>query len=168
MQYLFVLHGNNPTKSFQFNGTNVVTTPLGTAAFTMADGCGGLSLSSNGTNNGILWEVGSDSNLRAYDAVNFPKVLWSGSVGTFVKMTCPTIANGKVYLGTSNTLTVWGLTGFLYFQSAGASPSLNWYSGTLLQASNPAGPWVTNTTVSPYNIRPTNGYMFYHLLLPGN
>jgi hypothetical protein len=167
-QYLFVLHANSATKSFQFTGTNIITTALGTASFTMSDRCGGLSLSANGTNNGILWEIGSDSNLRAYDAVNFPKLLWSGSVGTYVKMTCPTIANGKVYVGTSNNLTVWGLTGFLYFQLAGSTPVLNWATGKLLQANSLLGSWVTNPAVSPYTVAPTNSQMFYKLFLHGS
>ncbi len=101
LQYIFALHSNSQTKSFEFTGTNIITTPLGTASYSIGDRCGGLSLSANGTTNGILWEIGDDSNLRAYDAVNFPKLLWSGSVGTYVKMNCPTIANGKVYVGTS-------------------------------------------------------------------
>jgi hypothetical protein len=165
LQYLFALHSSSPTKSFEFTGTNIVATPLGTASFSQSDRCGGLSLSANGTTNGILWEIGSDSNLRAYDAVKFPKVLWSGSVGTYVKMTSPTIANGKVYVGTSSNLGVWGLTNFLYFQTAGTRPVLNWASGTLLQATNLSGPWVTNAAVSPYTVQPTNTQMFYRLLL---
>lgn len=108
-QYVFALHSNSQTKSFEFTGTHIITTPLGTASYSMGNRCGGLSLSANGTTNGILWEIDDDSNLRAYDAVNFPKLLWSGSVGTYVKMTCPTIANGKVYVGTSDNLGVWGL-----------------------------------------------------------
>jgi hypothetical protein len=164
-QYLFVLHSNNPTKSFEFTGTNIITTPLGTASFTPNDRCGGLSLSANGTNNGVLWEIGSDSNLRAYDAVNFPKVLWMGSVGTYAKMTCPTIANGKVYVGTSNGLGVWGLTNYLYMQISAPTPMLNWVTGTLLQANDLTGPWVTNPAVSPYTVVPTNTQMFYRLIL---
>jgi hypothetical protein len=112
-----------------------------------------------------LWEIGSDSNLRAYDAVNFPALLWSGSVGTYVKMTCPTIANGKVYVGTSNNLGVWGLKGFLYTQSAGPNLVLNWATGTLLESTNLFGPWTTNTAVSPYTVAPTNTQTFYRLLL---
>jgi hypothetical protein len=165
-QYLFALHSNSATKSFQFTGTNIITTPLGTASFTMNDRCGGLSLSANGTNNGILWEIGSDSNLRAYDAVNFPKLLWSGSVGTYVKMTCPTIANGKVYVGTSSNLTVWGLTDYLYFQTVGSAPVLNWVTGILLQANSLSASWVTNPANSPYAVVPTNTQMFYRLLIP--
>ncbi len=164
-QYLFVLHSNNPTKSFEFTGTNIITTPLGTAAFTPNDRCGGLSLSANGTNNGVLWEIGSDSNLRAYDAVNFPKVLWMGSVGTYAKMTCPTIANGKVYVGTSSSLGVWGLTNYLYMQISAPTPMLNWMNGTLLDANNLTGPWMTNPAVSPYTVVPTNTQMFYRLIL---
>jgi hypothetical protein len=165
LQYIFALHSNSKTKSYKFTGTNINTTALGTASFSMSDRCGGLSLSANGTTNGILWEIGSDSNLRAYDAVNFPTVLWSGSVGTYVKMTCPTIANGKVYVGTSSNLGVWGLTDYLYMQTVVPNPVLNWTAGTLLEATNVSGPWVTNLAVSPYTVVPTNTQMFYRLLL---
>jgi hypothetical protein len=166
-QYLFVLHSYSPTESFEFTGTNIITTPLGTASYTIGDRCGGLSLSANGTTNGILWEIDDDNNLRAYDAVNFPKLLWSGSVGTYVKMTCPTIANGKVYVGTSSNLSVWGLTDYLYMQSTVPNPVLNWTSGILLDSTNLLGPWVTNPAVSPFTVAPTNAQMFYRLLLNG-
>jgi hypothetical protein len=168
LQYIFALHSQSPTKSFSFTGTKINTTPLGTAAFTQSDRCGGISLSANGTNNGILWEISSDSNLRAYDAVNFPKVLWTGSVGAYVKMACPTIANGKVYVGTSANLGVWGLTNFLYLQAGGPNPVLNWGTGTLVEATNLSGPWVTNPAVSPYTVEPTNTQQFYRLLLGTN
>lgn len=166
-QYLFVLHSNNPTKSYEFTGTNIMTTPLGTASYSIGDRCGGISLSANGTNNGILWEIDDDNNLRAYDAVNFPKLLWTGSVGTYVKMTCPTIANGKVYAGTSSTLTVWGLTNHLYLQATLPAPVLTWVSGTLLQATNLSGPWKTNGSPSPFTISPANTQIFYRISLPG-
>lgn len=166
MQYLFLAHANDPTKSFKFTGTSINTTPLGTSSFTPNDRVGGLSLSANGTNNGILWEIGSDNNLRAYDAVNFPKVLWTGSIGSYVKMTCPTIANGKVYVGTSSTLSVWGLTNYIYTQTGTTNFVLNWAAGTLLQTTNLTGPWVTNTASSPYTVVPTNMRTFYRLSLP--
>jgi hypothetical protein len=165
LQYLFVSHSSSPTKSFEFTGTNIFTTPLGTASFSQSDRCGGISLSANGTTNGILWEIDSDSNLRVYDAVNFPKLLWTGSIGTYVKMTCPTIANGKVYVGTASNLTVFGVTNYLYMQNIQPNPVLNWVSGTLMESTNLSGPWVTNTTVSPYTVVPTNSLMFYRLLL---
>jgi hypothetical protein len=166
MQYLFLMHANNPTKSFQYTSGHINTTPLGVGAYSENDRSGGLSLSANGINNGVLWEMGSDSNLRAYDAVNFPKVLWTGSVGTYVKMACPTIANGKVYVGTASNLGVWGLTNFLYLQSGAVNPTLSWAAGTLLQSTNVTGPWATAATAPPYTIMPTNSQMFYRLALP--
>ena len=165
LQYVFALHSSSPTKSFEFTGASINTTPLGTAAFSQSDRCGGLSLSANGTTNGILWEIGSDSNLRAYDAMKFPKVLWTGSIGTYVKMASPMIANGKVYVGTSSNLGAWGLTDFLYLQTTGINTVFNWATGTLLKASSLSGPWVTNQAVSPYTLQPTNTQMFYRLLL---
>lgn len=166
MQYLFLMHANDPTKSFQYTSGNIKTTPLGVGAFPEDDRSGGLSLSANGTTNGVLWEMGSDSNLRAYDAVNFPKLLWTGSVGTYVKMACPTIANGKVYVGTASNLGVWGLTNFLYTQVGVKDLVLNWAAGTLLQSTNLSGPWGIVLTSSPYTIAPTNTQMFYRLALP--
>ena len=166
MQYLFLMHASNPTKSFQYTSGNINTTPLGTGAFSEDDRAGGLSLSANGTTNGVLWEMGSDSNLRAYDAVKFPTVLWTGSVGSYVKMACPTIANGKVYVGTAGNLGVWGLTNFLYTQAGVKNPMLSWAAGTLLQATNLTGPWTPISTGSSYSITPTNSQMFYRLSMP--
>ncbi len=166
LQYLFLMHANNPTKSFQYTNGYINPTPVGVGAFSENDRAGGLSLSANGTNNGILWEIGSDSNLRAYDAVNFPKVLWTGSVGSYVKMSCATIANGKVYVGTMSNLGVWGLTNFLYMQSGVQSPLLSWAAGTLSGATNVTGPWVPLSSNSTYTVSPTNTRTFYRLTVP--
>jgi len=75
-----------------------------------------MSLSANGTVGGILWDINSDSVVRAYDAVNFPTLLWDttqnalrDSMGTYVKFVAPTVSNGKVYVGTQNSLVVYGL-----------------------------------------------------------
>jgi len=166
-QYLFLMHSGNPTKSYQFTGSSINTAPLGTASYTIADRCGGISLSANGNANGVLWEIDDDSNMRAYDAVNFPKLLWTGSVGSYVKMNCPTIANGKVYVGTASDLYVFGLTNYLYMQAGTANPVLSWATGgKLLQSTNLPGAWITNSTTSPYTIVPTNNQMFYRLSVP--
>jgi len=78
------------------------------------------SLSANGTASGIVWAADSSQYcttqspgcgpavLHAYDATNLGHELWNSSqaagnrdqAGRAVKFTVPTIANGKVYLGT--------------------------------------------------------------------
>jgi hypothetical protein len=81
---------------------------------------GFLSISANGSasGTGILWAslpfqgdaiaALQPGILRAFDAANL-NALWCGCVGTFPKFLAPTIANGKVYLGTfDNHLNVYG------------------------------------------------------------
>jgi hypothetical protein len=88
----------------------------------------GVSISSNGTTagTGIVWGIdgshylGSSNGfgpavLRAYDATNVPTMLYSSqqnandTAGNAVKFAVPTIANGKVYVGTSTEVDVYGL-----------------------------------------------------------
>ena len=85
------------------------------------------SLSANGAVNGIIWDV-DDSNysntgsgsgpavLHAYDATNVANELYNSSqagsrdtAGAALKFTVPTIANGRVFVGTSNELDIYGL-----------------------------------------------------------
>jgi hypothetical protein len=83
------------------------------------------SISSNGTSNGIVWDVltnaytsGGSATLLAHDATNVSNTLYSSSQnssrdnpGRATKFVVPTITNGKVYVGTSNFLSVYGLFG---------------------------------------------------------
>lgn len=84
---------------------------------------GTLVVSSNGVTNGIVWALETDgySNgapdiLHAYDAANISRELWNTNqlqsqnvAGPAVKFTVPTVANGKVYVGTQTQLNVYGL-----------------------------------------------------------
>ena len=85
------------------------------------------AISSNGATNGIVWALDTSNNgtpngsgssgpaiLYAYDATNLNKLFNSptsgaGAAGDAVKFTVPTVANGKVYAGTQNELSVFGL-----------------------------------------------------------
>jgi hypothetical protein len=51
---------------------------------------------------------------------------------------------------------------------SGTNLLLTWPQGTLLQASNVAGPWVTNPAASPYTVFPTNAGMFYQAQIKAN
>src|SRR5467141_54431 len=85
------------------------------------------AISSNGATNGIVWALDTSNNgtpngsgssapaiLFAYDATSLNKLYSSpasgaGAAGDAVKFTVPTVANGKVYVGTQTELSVFGL-----------------------------------------------------------
>jgi hypothetical protein len=73
-------------------------------------------VSANGDADGIVWLLEAAGILHAYDASNVAKELYNSgedagrdALGEFVKFSVPTIANGKVYAGTANSLVVYGL-----------------------------------------------------------
>jgi hypothetical protein len=84
-----------------------------------------VSISSNGSSNGIVWEIDNSNHrtygpaiLRAYDASNVATELYDSTqagsrdtAGLALKFTVPTIAAGKVFVGTSNELDIYGLLG---------------------------------------------------------
>jgi hypothetical protein len=80
------------------------------------------SLSAAGTSNAILWVIRRPSAtsaavLHAFDPANIHTALWDSTqatgnrdqAGVAVKFTVPTVANGKVYIGTMTELDVYGL-----------------------------------------------------------
>jgi hypothetical protein len=81
-------------------------------------------ISSNGSSSGIVWALDTSGYttsgpaiLRAYDATNLATKLYSSptsatdpmAAGLAVKFAVPTVANGKVYVGTQGELSVFGL-----------------------------------------------------------
>jgi outer membrane protein assembly factor BamB len=77
------------------------------------------SISANGTSNAILWaaENGGGAVLHAYDATNLSHELYNSNqaaggrdqFGSGNKFITPMITNGKVYVGTTNGVGVFGL-----------------------------------------------------------
>ncbi len=84
-----------------------------------------VSVSANGNGNGIVWAVDTDAYyaarpgaavLHAYDARNLARELYNSNQrfardnpGQAAKFTVPTIANGKVFVGAADQVSVYGL-----------------------------------------------------------
>ena len=75
-------------------------------------------VTANGSSSGIVWavEASFSGTLHAYDASNLTHELynsqieaWRDQLGSFVPFSVPTVANGRVYVGTSNSVAVYGL-----------------------------------------------------------
>jgi hypothetical protein len=58
--------------------------------------------------------------------------------------------------------------GFIAIQPSGTNMLLTWPQGTLLQATNVTGPWMTNPAASPDTVFTTNAQMFFRLQIKAN
>jgi outer membrane protein assembly factor BamB len=121
---VFVSGSRDVVRAFSLRNGLIAPTPHSVSReICRYPGCG-LAISANGDKDGILWalEVGSyDSKgpavLKAYDAENLAHLLYSSDqngeqdrLGGAIKFSVPTIVNGKVYVGSSTQLTVFGLS----------------------------------------------------------
>jgi hypothetical protein len=113
--------GNNLLQ-FQFSKAKLSTSPVSKSAASFTYPGTTPSVSANGSSNGIVWAIEhSDPNdvLHAYDATNLANELYNSSqapnqrdsFGSASHFGTPLIVNGKVYVGTANGVTAFGLLG---------------------------------------------------------
>lgn len=116
---------NDSIKAFAVRNGTLSTSPISQSAAGYHLTRSTVSVSANGNNNGIVWAVHTDAYydphqgpavLRAYDAKNLAHELYNSNQrlardnpGQAAKFTVPTVANGKVFVGTANQLSVYGL-----------------------------------------------------------
>jgi hypothetical protein len=106
-------------KAFPVTNALLATTPASQSANTFAYPGATPSVSSNGAQNGIVWAIETQSGagiLHAYATTNLPSELYDSNQSpngrdhfTFNHFVPPIIANGKVYVGTPNSVAVFGL-----------------------------------------------------------
>jgi hypothetical protein len=120
----FYLGGvGGPLTAFLLNTTNAHFTQTSTSANIYGFAGATPSVSSAAAQNGIVWALDTGSYctpqspgcgpavLHAYDAANVATELWNSALnaadaaGNAIKFTVPTIANGKVYVGTRGNNT---------------------------------------------------------------
>jgi hypothetical protein len=113
---------NDTLKAFPLVNGLLATKPT-TSSVTLFYPGATPSISANGTSQGLVWAIdsyGYASNspavLWAHNASNIATPLYSSSTnsardtaGVAVKFVVPTVANGKVYVGTSTEVDVYGL-----------------------------------------------------------
>lgn len=101
------------TKAFTFNpGTGKLSSqPTSQTPESFGFSCSGATISSNGTDTStaIVWIIDPLYGLRAYDATNLSKELYSSKLSSFTKFSVPSVANGEVFVGTQNSLVIYGL-----------------------------------------------------------
>jgi outer membrane protein assembly factor BamB len=97
--------------SYGFPGTTPVVSSAGTTSGTGI----AWALDTNSTTAGNGSGTDGPAVLYAYDALNLGTELWNGTqgsgnaAGNAVKFCVPTVANGKVYVGTQTEVDVYGL-----------------------------------------------------------
>lgn len=105
-------------KAYALTNATLSTTPSSQSADTFGYPGATPVISANGTTNGIVWMIDTGTNeLRAYAAGNLADELYNSnqapngadSLGAAVKFSVPTVADGHVFVGTQNSLVIYGL-----------------------------------------------------------
>jgi hypothetical protein len=106
-------------KAFAISGAKLGTAPQSQSTTQFTYPGTAPSVSANGTANGIVWahENASTAVLHAYDATNLAHELYNSNqaaanrdqFGAGNKYITPAVADGKVFVGTTNAVAVFGL-----------------------------------------------------------
>src|ERR1017187_5295117 len=119
---LYFVGAGDVIKAFTVTDGSIVSTPSSQGSTAFAFPGATVSVSANNTNDAIAWAIQSDaysssgpSILHAYNAADVSQELYNSTqagsrdiLGGAVKFTVPTVANGKVYVGTETSLSVFG------------------------------------------------------------
>jgi hypothetical protein len=115
---IYFIGNDDVIKQFQLSNGQLSTMPVAQGTQQYGYPGGNMSVSSNGSNNGILWsiEAGGINILHAYDATDVSKELYNSNqagardkFGAAIRFTVPTVINGKVYVAGKTELAIFGL-----------------------------------------------------------
>jgi uncharacterized repeat protein (TIGR03806 family) len=128
LNHIIYYHGSGDVlKAFAITNAVITATPVSQGATSYGYPGATPTVSANGTQSGIVWDLQTDAYgsggptvLHAYAATNVAAELYNSSQnlgrdnpGGAVKYTVPTIANGKVYVGAQFALSVFGNGSFV-------------------------------------------------------
>ena len=116
---LYYGSAGNTIKAFPIVNARVSSTPSSMTSRSFPYPGATPSISASGSSNAILWAVENASSavLHAYDATNLSRELYNStqapsgrdSFGAGNKFITPTVVNGRVFVGTTNGVAVFGL-----------------------------------------------------------
>jgi hypothetical protein len=116
---IYIVSGySGPVEAFSINSNGTLSETSQSTQSSFGYLPGSPVLSANGTTGGVLWVSDRSSNeLHAYDANSLSTELWNSAdkangaddPGSLDKMNAPTVADGEVFLGTSNSLDIYGV-----------------------------------------------------------
>jgi hypothetical protein len=119
--YLYYWATHDYLRIFQMSNGLIGTTPVATSSYLLPMPGASPVISSNGSTNGIVWALNTTpvpvgpavlhalNALTAVELYNSSQNATRDQAGNAVKFTLPTVANGKVYVGTQTELDVYGL-----------------------------------------------------------
>jgi hypothetical protein len=104
-------------KQFQLAKGNLSAAPVSQGAHFYNYPGANMSVSSNGSQDGILWALESSGVLRAYDATDVSRELYNSDqapnardqFGPATRFGVPTVVNGRVYVNGQTQMAVFGL-----------------------------------------------------------
>ena len=119
------------------------------------------SVSANGTTNGIIWDIDLSTNqLRAYNATGYDQELYTSAqaannrdaLGSAIRFTVPSVVDGEVYVGTTNSIVAYGLLNAS--QAAAPVNSAQIKSESQAVSSGPGSPNIVNDPPMPDTLAP--------------
>lgn len=120
-QFVYFSGNKNAAMAYKLNNGLLSAGPISQTPENFSYPGGNPVVSSNGTadGTGIVWIIDPHAVLRAYAATNLGDELYNSNqdssrdgLDTYVKFSAPTVANGEVFVGTADTLTIFGLSPF--------------------------------------------------------
>ena len=118
---IYLADSGGTLKQFTLTAAKLSASPTTISAATYAYPGTSPAISANGSNSGIVWAVQSNSSsaavLHAYNPANLAVEYYNSTqaagnrdaFGNGNKFITPVIANGKVFVGTPNSVAVFGL-----------------------------------------------------------
>ena len=121
--FVYIIPDGQGLLAFGLENGRLSSTPIGQTSLSFGTGKASPAVSANGSTKGIVWAIansegfGPPAVLYAFNAMNVSQELYDttqapngrDTAGPAVKFTVPTVANGKVYVGTATELDVYGL-----------------------------------------------------------